>query len=221
MIAAQNVAISLLVLQFEGRTVLAAGFLGALVAAGWALFNGQVVDMGMLGYAQMGAGLLGVASKAPQIWTIWKEGGTGQLSAFAVSELSGVVQMTWEKGVGCGSGTDYFSLGFQLPRGIFDEDLYNHSGGGRSVDSCWVCWRLCAQCRASISDGTFFSFLPGHDLSQMGPEHPLTLYRCITGRVPQRHRTPQKQERSRNESPWDRAPVPRLERRQQPVAEAS
>jgi len=85
MIAVQNVVISLLVLQFEGRTVLAAGFLGALIAAGWALFNGQVVDMGILGYAQMGAGLLGVASKAPQIWTIWKEGGTGQLSAFAVS----------------------------------------------------------------------------------------------------------------------------------------
>ncbi|KAL6716526.1 hypothetical protein ACLMJK_006093 [Lecanora helva] len=84
MIAAQNVVISLLVLQFEGRTVLAAGFLGALLAAGWALFNEQLVDMGMLGYAQIGAGLLGVASKVPQIWTIYQEGGTGQLSAFAV-----------------------------------------------------------------------------------------------------------------------------------------
>ena len=87
MIAAQNVVISLLVLRFEGRSVVAAGFLGALVAAGWALFNEQMVDMSMLGYAQMGAGLLGVASKAPQIWTIYKEGGTGQLSAFAVSVL--------------------------------------------------------------------------------------------------------------------------------------
>jgi len=87
MIAAQNVVISLLVLRFDGRTVLATGFLGALLAGGWALFNEQAVDMGTLGYAQMGAGLLGVASKAPQIWTIYKQGGTGQLSAFAVSRL--------------------------------------------------------------------------------------------------------------------------------------
>lgn len=84
MIVAQNVVISLLVLRLERRTVLAGGFLGALIAAGWALFSEPMVDMNMLGYAQMGAGLLGVASKAPQIWTIWKEGGTGQLSAFAV-----------------------------------------------------------------------------------------------------------------------------------------
>lgn len=91
MIAAQNVVISLLVLRFEGRNVLAAGFLGALLAGGWALFNGDVIDMRMLGYAQMGAGLLGAASKAPQIWTIYQQGGTGQLSAFAVSGLSLVI----------------------------------------------------------------------------------------------------------------------------------
>ena len=102
MIAVQNVVISLLVLQFGGRTVLAAGFLGALVAAGWALFNGQVVDMGILGYAQMGAGLLGVASKAPQIWTIWKEGGTGQLSAFAVSCCPWWGAECWVMGDGVG-----------------------------------------------------------------------------------------------------------------------
>lgn len=100
MIAVQNVVISLLVLRFEGRTVLAAGFVGALVAAGWALFNGDVVDMGILGYAQMGAGLLGVASKAPQIWTIYKQRGTGQLSAFAVS---GSAHDVWdERGRGRG-----------------------------------------------------------------------------------------------------------------------
>ena len=85
MIAAQNVVISLLVLQYERRAVLSAGFLGALVAGGWALFNGSVVDMGTLAWAQMAAGFLGVASKAPQIWTIYQQGGTGQLSAFAVS----------------------------------------------------------------------------------------------------------------------------------------
>lgn len=85
MIAAQNVVICLLVLRFQGRDFLAAGFLGGLLLGGWALQNEGVVDMGLLTKAQMGAGVVGVASKVPQIWTIWKEGGTGQLSAFAVS----------------------------------------------------------------------------------------------------------------------------------------
>ena len=85
LIAAQNVVISLLVLRYEGRGLLAAAFVGALCAAGWALQDGSVVDMRMLSYAQAGAGVLGVAAKAPQIWTVWREGGTGQLSAFAVS----------------------------------------------------------------------------------------------------------------------------------------
>jgi len=38
----------------------------------------------MMGMLQAGAGLLGVGSKLPQIWAIWSQGGTGQLSAFAV-----------------------------------------------------------------------------------------------------------------------------------------
>lgn len=87
MIAAQNVVICLLVLRFQGRDVLAAGFLGGLIAGGWALQNEGVVDMGLLMKAQMGAGVVGVASKVPQIYTIWKQGGTGQLSAFAVSRM--------------------------------------------------------------------------------------------------------------------------------------
>lgn len=83
LIAAQNVVICLLVLRFTGQTTLAAGFLGGLVAVIWGLFSG--LDMSMLAYAQVAAGLFGVASKAPQIWTIYKQQGTGQLSAFAVS----------------------------------------------------------------------------------------------------------------------------------------
>ena len=85
MIAAQNVVICLLVLRFRGRGVLGAGVLGGLIAGGWALGNEGVVGMGVLTKAQMGAGVVGVASKVPQIYTIWKQGGTGQLSAFAVS----------------------------------------------------------------------------------------------------------------------------------------
>lgn len=45
----------------------------------------RVVGEGALTALQLGANVLGVVSKAPQIWTVWREGGTGQLSAFAVS----------------------------------------------------------------------------------------------------------------------------------------
>lgn len=98
MIAAQNVVICLLVLRFHGKDVLAAGFLGGLIVGSWALGNERVVDMGLLTKAQMGAGVVGVASKVPQIYTIWKQGGTGQLSAFAVSGCYDA-----EDGVGEGS----------------------------------------------------------------------------------------------------------------------
>ena len=84
MIAAQNVVISLLVLRYTGKTVLTAVFVAALASAGFSLFNEGVVDMQTLTYAQMGAGILGVASKVPQVWTVYSEGGTGQLSAFMV-----------------------------------------------------------------------------------------------------------------------------------------
>lgn len=84
-IAVQNVAIAVLVLQYSGKSPMAAAFVAALAAAGYALFSEGVVDMKMLGYLQAGAGVLGVASKLPQIITVWQEGGTGQLSAFAVS----------------------------------------------------------------------------------------------------------------------------------------
>ena len=86
LIAAQNVVIATLVLKFKGQGAGAVvGFLAALGAAAWALGNEQVVDEDLLGWLQIGAGILGVVSKAPQIYTVWMEGGTGQLSAFAVS----------------------------------------------------------------------------------------------------------------------------------------
>lgn len=89
LIAAQNVVIAALVLKFKGQGVGAVvGFLAALGAAAWALGNEQVVDEDLLGWLQIGAGVLGVVSKAPQIYTVWREGGTGQLSAFAVSSFT-------------------------------------------------------------------------------------------------------------------------------------
>ena len=84
LIVIQNIAISVLVLQYSGRAPVAVAFVAALAAAGYALNTTSVTPMGTLQYLQAGAGVLGVASKLPQILTIFSEGTTGQLSAFQV-----------------------------------------------------------------------------------------------------------------------------------------
>ncbi|PQE30119.1 Mannose-P-dolichol utilization defect 1 protein [Rutstroemia sp. NJR-2017a WRK4] len=84
LIMVQNVVIAVLVLNYSGRASTAALFVAGLAAAAGSLFMSQVVDMKTLSYLQAGAGVLGVASKLPQILTVWQQGGTGQLSAFAV-----------------------------------------------------------------------------------------------------------------------------------------
>lgn len=88
LIMVQNVVISVLVLNFSGRAAVAAVFIAALAGSAGALFTNGVIDMQTLSYLQAGAGVLGVASKLPQIAAIWQQGGTGQLSAFAVSSCS-------------------------------------------------------------------------------------------------------------------------------------
>ena len=85
LILAQNVVVAVLILHYSGKSALAGAFVGGLAAVGYFL---QTVDMGVLAYAQIGAGMAGVLSKAPQIYTVWRQGGTGQLSAFAVGELN-------------------------------------------------------------------------------------------------------------------------------------
>lgn len=77
----QNVAVTVLVLRYQGRGVAAGGFVAAVVGGGACL---RVVGEGVLRGLQAGAGVLAAASKAPQIWEVWRNGGTGQLSAFAV-----------------------------------------------------------------------------------------------------------------------------------------
>jgi len=85
LILVQNIAIASLVLKYSGKGVGIAAWVGGLMAAGAALFNEQLVGEEKLALLQASAGVLGVASKVPQILTVWSEGGTGQLSAFAVS----------------------------------------------------------------------------------------------------------------------------------------
>jgi mannose-P-dolichol utilization defect protein 1 len=84
LIMAQNVVIAVLVLRYSGQAAAAAVFVAALAVAGAALFSDHAVDMKTLSYLQAGAGVLGVASKVPQIAAVWQAGSTGQLSAFAV-----------------------------------------------------------------------------------------------------------------------------------------
>ncbi|KAK3328906.1 hypothetical protein B0H66DRAFT_526303 [Apodospora peruviana] len=84
LILGQNVIITVLVLNYSGKYSGAALFVAMLAASVVALFDKRILDMGALSYLQAGAGVLGAASKLPQILTIWQEGGTGQLSAFAV-----------------------------------------------------------------------------------------------------------------------------------------
>ncbi|KAJ6084175.1 Mannose-P-dolichol utilization defect 1 protein [Penicillium sp. IBT 16267x] len=85
LIAIQDVAVSVLVLTFAGRSAAAAAFVAVVAASVYALlFDQTLVDAQTMSYLQAGAGALSVASKAPQIYTIWREGGTGQLSAFAI-----------------------------------------------------------------------------------------------------------------------------------------
>ncbi|KAK3934942.1 choline-sulfatase [Diplogelasinospora grovesii] len=84
LILGQNVIICGLVLNYSGKQGMAALFVAALAASAATLFAPNLVDMQTLAYLQAGAGVLGVASKVPQIAAIWQQGGTGQLSAFAV-----------------------------------------------------------------------------------------------------------------------------------------
>ncbi|KAL4962148.1 putative monosaccharide-P-dolichol utilization protein [Aspergillus stella-maris] len=84
-IAAQDVLVGVLVLTYAGRSAAAAAFVAVVAASIYALLGDtSIVDPQAMSYLQAGAGALGVASKVPQILTIWQQGGTGQLSAFAV-----------------------------------------------------------------------------------------------------------------------------------------
>lgn len=86
LIAVQNVAIASLVLNYSGQKAGAAVFVAGVAGALYALFTEGVVDGALLSKLQAGAGVLGVASKLPQVLAIYQAGGTGQLSAFAVSD---------------------------------------------------------------------------------------------------------------------------------------
>jgi uncharacterized protein with PQ loop repeat len=84
-IVIQNVAICFLVLEYSGKGNMGTMLIAALAGTGFVLFNSDLVSAELLQYMQMGAGAVAALSKLPQIIAIFREGGTGQLSAFTVS----------------------------------------------------------------------------------------------------------------------------------------
>ncbi|KEF63271.1 mannose-P-dolichol utilization defect 1 [Exophiala aquamarina CBS 119918] len=85
LIAVQDVVISVLILAYSGRSAQAGTFLVAVGSAVYALMVSEtLVSESQMTTLQAGAGALSIASKLPQILTVYSQGGTGQLSAFAV-----------------------------------------------------------------------------------------------------------------------------------------
>ncbi|KAL2403998.1 Mannose-P-dolichol utilization defect 1 protein [Exophiala dermatitidis] len=85
LIAIQDVVISVLILVYSNRIPQAGAFLAAVGGAVYALMvSDTLVTPTQMTSLQAGAGALSIASKVPQILTIFRQGGTGQLSAFAV-----------------------------------------------------------------------------------------------------------------------------------------
>ncbi len=85
LIAIQDVVITVLILVYSKKTAQAGAFLAAVGSAVYALMGSDtLVSNAQMTSLQAGAGALSIASKLPQILTIWSQGGTGQLSAFAV-----------------------------------------------------------------------------------------------------------------------------------------
>ncbi|GMF72334.1 unnamed protein product [Aspergillus oryzae] len=135
LIAVQDVVVGVLVLTFADRSTAAAAFIAVVAASVYALlFDQTLVDAQTMSLLQAGAGALGVASKLPQIITIWREGGTGQLSAFAVcTKLSFILDQF-------GNSTNV-GLGLQLPCRLSVPYLHYPPGGRRQADSVWLhCW---------------------------------------------------------------------------------
>lgn len=85
LIAVQDVVISVLILVYSNKTAQAGAFLAAVGSAVYALMvSDALVSNSQMTSLQAAAGALSIASKLPQILTIYNQGGTGQLSAFAV-----------------------------------------------------------------------------------------------------------------------------------------
>ncbi|MCJ1313761.1 hypothetical protein MMC25_007441 [Agyrium rufum] len=85
MIGLQNTAIGALCMFYGGDEPIMSGLWVAFVGTiFYGLTSPEIVNDPLMANMMVGAGALGVASKIPQIYQNYEEGGTGQLSAFAV-----------------------------------------------------------------------------------------------------------------------------------------
>lgn len=84
LILVQDVIISVLILWYSGKATQAGAFVAAVGSAAFALMGSDIVSQSQMTSLQAGGGVMSIASKLPQILAIWQQGGTGQLSAFAV-----------------------------------------------------------------------------------------------------------------------------------------
>jgi mannose-P-dolichol utilization defect 1 len=86
LIGAQNVAIGTAMLGFDGKAAFGGIWIGFITTLGILLGReDRGLTFDLVQKAMAGASALGVLSKVPQIWQNYQQGGTGQLSAFAVS----------------------------------------------------------------------------------------------------------------------------------------
>lgn len=162
----QNVAISVLVLNYSGRSGMAALFVAALATSVVTLFAEDLLDMQQLGYLQAGAGALGVASKVPQILAIWQEGGTGQLSAFTVSNEFGCSEgIFFVVSELAGADADA-PTGLQLPPRLARARLYDAARGGRQADPVRVRRGLRAELSAGAADALLLECSVGQGKGQ-------------------------------------------------------
>ncbi|KAJ6256876.1 hypothetical protein Dda_8746 [Drechslerella dactyloides] len=84
LIVVQNIAIAVLILHYTSRGAYAGVLIAAVAAAAYALFSPNLINDQTMTLLQASTIPISLASKLPQIYTVWQEGGTGQLSAFAV-----------------------------------------------------------------------------------------------------------------------------------------
>ncbi|RPA71702.1 polyketide synthase [Ascobolus immersus RN42] len=85
LILVQNIVVATLILQYSGKTAGAAAFVAGFAILATALFgNTGIIDDKILGYLMSATIPLGTLSKLPAIYTVYKNGGTGQLSRFSV-----------------------------------------------------------------------------------------------------------------------------------------
>lgn len=83
-VAGQNAIILALMLALRGRYLALCVMLVAGVLAQTALYGEQYVSMAVLGRLQATTIPITLASKLPQIWSNYRQGSTGQLSAITV-----------------------------------------------------------------------------------------------------------------------------------------